>query len=275
MTALDLSSNGLAGRIPTALAQLTRMARLKIDDNAGLAGPLPLSLRELSLEEFDYESTGLCAPPDPSFGEWLASMSSHEGTGRECAPLSDREILSVLYHAAGGTRWIEAEDWASDRWVGGWSGVRIDNLGRVNSLSLSRNNLSGKIPPELAGLTSLSTLVLDSNDLSWTHPAGTGQAVQPEGADSRFQRPERPDPARVGQPVQPGGADSQLQRPDRTDPRRAWQSLQPEHAVARFKQPDRTDSAGTGQPLQRGGPSPVGERSDRTDSGRSWASSRA
>lgn len=175
VTALDLFSNELAGRVPTAVGQLTRMARLKIDDNVDLAGSLPLSLRELSLEEFDYESTGLCAPPDPSFGEWLGTIPSHEGTGRECAPLSDREILSVLYHAAGGMNWVEAEDWASDRWIGGWSGVRIDRHGRVVSLSLSRNNLSGPIPPELAGLTSLSTLVLDSNDLNGPIPPELGK----------------------------------------------------------------------------------------------------
>ena len=175
VTALDLSSNRLAGRIPTALGQLTRVTSLKIDDNAGLAGPLPLSLRELSLAEFEYGSTGLCAPPDPSFGEWLGSISSHEGTGRECAPLSDREILSVLYHAAGGTNWVEAEDWASDRWVGGWSGVRLDNIARVTSLVLSRNNLSGPIPPELGGLTSLSTLILDANNLSGPIPPELGK----------------------------------------------------------------------------------------------------
>ncbi len=175
VTALRLSSNRLAGRIPTALGQLTRMASLKIDDNPGLAGPLPLSFRELSLDEFGYESTGLCAPPDPSFGEWLRSISSHQGTGRECSPLSDREILSILYHAADGINWVEAEDWASDRWIGGWSGVRIDNFGRVTSVSLSRNNLSGPIPPELGGLTSLNTLVLDSNDLTGPIPPELGK----------------------------------------------------------------------------------------------------
>ena len=162
--ALDLSSNGLAGRVPTALARLTRMATLKIDDNAGLAGPLPLSLRELSLEEFDYASTGLCTPSDPSFGEWLGSISAHEGTGRECAPLSDREILSVL-----------AENWGSDPWVGAGSGVRGDRYGRVISLSLSRKNLRGPIPPELAGLTSLNTLVLDSNSLNGPIPPELGK----------------------------------------------------------------------------------------------------
>ena len=84
VTALDLSSNGLAGRLPGILGELAQMAELRITGNADLSGRLPLSLARLSLQVLHYSGTGLCAPAEPSFREWLSAIPSHEGTGAEC-----------------------------------------------------------------------------------------------------------------------------------------------------------------------------------------------
>ena len=146
---VDLSDNGLTGRIPGLLAHLHNLASLRIGGNPNLAGPLPRSLSALSLQELHYAGTGLCVSPDPSFGDWLGAIPSHDGTGRTCSDLTDREILALLYEGTGGARWTTGEHWLSDRPLNEWRGVTIDGDGRVTGLSLPSNNLTGPIPPEL------------------------------------------------------------------------------------------------------------------------------
>ena len=84
VTALDLSRNGLAGRLPGNLAELAQMTELRIVGNAELAGPVPLSLSALSLQTLHYAGTGLCTPVDTSFRDWVSTIPSHQGTGAEC-----------------------------------------------------------------------------------------------------------------------------------------------------------------------------------------------
>ena len=174
VTTLDLSNNGLAGHLPGFLAQLTSMTSLRIDGNADLTGSLPLSLSALSLQELQYKETGLCTPPDGAFGEWLAAIPSHEGTNTECLPLSDRDILEVLYDATAGADWTDDDNWLSDRPLGEWYGVETNDQGRVVALKLPENNLSGRIPPQLGNLGQLRELSLARNLLSGPIPPQLG-----------------------------------------------------------------------------------------------------
>ena len=174
VTGLDLSGNGLAGRIPVSLGQLTSMISLRIDDNTALTGALPLSLSELSLQELNYTDTELCVPPHASFSEWLASIPSHEGTNAECTPLSEREVLVLLYEATGGPDWTDDENWLSDRPLGEWRGVTTGGDSRVVSIELLRNNLTGAIPSELGSLSGLEILSLDGNALTGPIPPELG-----------------------------------------------------------------------------------------------------
>ena len=173
---IDLSDNGLAGRIPPLLAQLGSLASLRIGGNPQLGGPLPLSLSALSLRELHYAETGLCVSPDRSFGDWLGAIPSHEGTGTECSALTDREILALLYEATGGARWNEAENWLSDRPLDEWTGVTTGGGGDggVTGLSLALNNLAGLIPPELGSLSGLIELNLLGNELTGPVPPELG-----------------------------------------------------------------------------------------------------
>ena len=92
--ALDLGGNGLAGEMPDwPRGALAHMTELRIGANAGLAGRLPLSLADLSLRVLHYAGTGLCAPADAAFTRWLNAVSSHQGTGVECAPHTPARIL--------------------------------------------------------------------------------------------------------------------------------------------------------------------------------------
>ena len=172
---LDLSRNGLAGEMPNwppgALAQMTE---LRIGDNAGFAGRLPLSLADLSLRVLHYAGTELCAPAGATFARWLNAVSSHQGTGVECAPQSDREILEILYDVTGGPDWTHNENWLTDAPLGDWHGVEVDDQGRVVALRFFANRLIGRIPRELGGLANLQTLELHRNRLTGPIPSELG-----------------------------------------------------------------------------------------------------
>ena len=174
VTGLDLSGNGLAGRIPASLGQLASMVSLRLDDNAALTGSLPLSLSELLLQEFQYTDTGLCVPSDAAFSAWLAGIPTHQGTNAECATLTEREVLVLLYEATGGPGWTVNENWLSDRPLGDWRGVTTGSEGRVVSIDLFRNNLTGAIPSELGTLSALESLRLLDNGLTGPIPPGLG-----------------------------------------------------------------------------------------------------
>ena len=198
VTRLDLSDNGLSGSVPASLSHLGSMVSLRIDGNAALTGPLPLALSQLPLQELGYEGTGLCVPSGSSFAEWLASIATHEGTGVQCAPFSEREILTQVYHATAGTGWTENENWLSDRPLGEWHGVMTGNDGRVIGLNLSANGLSGPIPPELGNLSSLTGLDLSANGLSGPIPPGLGNLSSLAGLDLSANDLSGPIPPELG-----------------------------------------------------------------------------
>ena len=179
VVALDLTGNGLEGRLPVSLGSLVHLTTLRLSDNA-LSGRLPNSLARLSLVELYYNETSLCTPTEASFETWLDGIASHEGTGVECAPLSDREFLVALYEAADGPNWVNAENWLTDAPLGEWHGVEVDHHGGVTELFLISNHLSGSIPPELGNLSSLESLYLGDNDLSGPIPPELGNLVNLE-----------------------------------------------------------------------------------------------
>ena len=165
VTVLDLTRNGLAGALPANLGDLARMTSLRIGGNA-LTGRIPLSLAQAPLQDLHYADTELCAPAGEAFRAWLNAISSHEGTGVECALLSDRENLELLYSATGGRGWINNDNWLTEAPLDLWYGVSVDGENRVTGISLSFNNLTGSIPPELGNLANLTWLSLESNHLT-------------------------------------------------------------------------------------------------------------
>ena len=81
----------------------------------------------------------------------------------QTSPETDREVLVALYNATGDPNWNSNHNWLSDVPIIGWSGVNTDDNGRVNYLLRKDNQLSGKIPPELGNLASLTSLILPWN----------------------------------------------------------------------------------------------------------------
>ncbi|WP_420635000.1 leucine-rich repeat domain-containing protein [Candidatus Palauibacter sp.] len=177
VTGLDLAGNGLVGQVPESLGELARMTRLRIGSNA-LLGRLPQSLTRLSLGEFQYADTQLCAPAEDEFQAWLNAIPTHEGTGVQCAPAWERDVLVAAYRAMGGSDWSRSDNWLTDAALDDWYGVQVDVAGYVVDLRLQENRLSGRIPVELGRLANLERLFLNGNNLSGSIPPELGSLAK-------------------------------------------------------------------------------------------------
>ncbi len=175
---LDLQGNGLSGTLSQLLSRLAGLTALRVGDNA-LRGRLPF-LDRTPLQELRYANTELCESAEAWFREWLASIPRHEGTGIQCPPLSDREILTVLYESTGGPDWNDNGNWLTDRPLRDWHGVDTNADGRVTSLDLQTNGLAGPIPTALGGLAELDTLILFANRLTGPIPPALGGLAKAE-----------------------------------------------------------------------------------------------
>ncbi len=173
VTELDLSENGLTGDLPANLDSLAEMKALDVSNNA-IVGRLPITLTRVPLSTLRYSGTELCAPSTPSFMRWLDGIVTHEGTGIECLPMQQREILEALYHATSGSSWRRSDNWLTDAPVGEWYGVQVDSTGQIVRLDLGGNGLRGTMPGELGDLRTLQRLSLEENYLSGALPPELG-----------------------------------------------------------------------------------------------------
>ena len=163
VSGLDLSRNGLSGELLGNLASLDLLRELRLDGNGQLGGRFQSRMTDLPLRVLSYDGTNLCTPPNPAFRTWLRSIPSHSGTGNECPPLTDRDVLKILFESTGGQSWYDHYNWLTDAPLEEWAGVYTDASGRVEGLYLSLNGLRGELPPELGDLANLRWLHLDRN----------------------------------------------------------------------------------------------------------------
>ncbi len=78
----------------------------------------------------------------------------------------DRAALVALHTATDGANWLTSTNWLSDRLLGEWHGVTVDEDGRVTRLYLADNALTGPTPVDLGQLTALTHLYLADNALT-------------------------------------------------------------------------------------------------------------
>ncbi|MYI46655.1 MAG: hypothetical protein F4123_09825, partial [Gemmatimonadetes bacterium] len=197
VTELDLARNGLEGELPPGLGAMTQLNVLRIGDNV-LSGRLPLTLERVPLREFHYANTDLCAPADESFQAWLDGIPSHVGTGNQCAPLSDRDILALLYEATGGPDWVRNRNWLTEAPLWQWDGIFVDDEGNVVRLFAENNNLAGSVPVELGSLGNLTELNLRANQLTGPIPAEFGDLGNLKGLFLGRNQLTGPIPAELG-----------------------------------------------------------------------------
>ncbi len=160
--ALSLIENGLSGRLPEVVGELSTLRRLDVGGN-GLTGELPRSLTELPLEVFRYGDTQVCIPADADFREWLESVAELEGNRPNCTPAAQREALIAFYKATDGPNWARNDNWMTNVPIAEWFGVNVNRSGQVTELSLGYNGVRGVIPPVLGDLPNLRELSLNGN----------------------------------------------------------------------------------------------------------------
>ncbi len=132
---LTLSNNQLTGSIPPELGNLTNLKELDLCNNQ-LTGTIPSEVVNLNFPTLRY-----CFDNN----QFSVNITSTE-----------REALIALYNSTDGVNWKNNTNWLGEPGTEcTWYGV-ICNYITLEGLSLSNNQLTGSIPPELNNLTYLS-----------------------------------------------------------------------------------------------------------------------
>ncbi len=113
--------------------------------------------------------------------EGTATITAMAGQARGTAEITvenpDRAALLAPYEATDGPNWVDNENWLTDAPLGDWYGVVTDGQGRVVSLELYENGLTGTIPAELGNLANLERLWIFTNNLSGPIPSELGSLL--------------------------------------------------------------------------------------------------
>ncbi|KAL3925912.1 MAG: hypothetical protein SGILL_000089 [Bacillariaceae sp.] len=199
---VDLRNNGLTGAVPTSLAN-KRYLSLYLGGNQITSVPSQIWDRSSgscpAMSDWmngDVSSFGcrafLCPP-----GTWAPQgrTMSFETTCQSCSDDStfwgrtecrastsnvqrEREILLNFYNVLNGRNWKVDDGWLElDQGVCQWHGIGCDpTTGRVTSIILRNNGLSGTVPSDLFDMPRLQILNLESNDISFDFQAAKNAA---------------------------------------------------------------------------------------------------
>ena len=84
----------------------------------------------------------------------------------DCGPDQVRRLaLSEFFELTGGESWNNASGWNTDADVGDWYGITSE-AGRIRSILLPDNGLTGPLPAVIGGFADLEILDLGGNDLA-------------------------------------------------------------------------------------------------------------
>uniref|UniRef100_A0A7S2VCT7 L domain-like protein n=1 Tax=Entomoneis paludosa TaxID=265537 RepID=A0A7S2VCT7_9STRA len=158
---------------------LSSLEKLDMITEAVVANPvvadyvdLPQGIEEISLMDFRNPQKH----PSVRAMSWVVKSDSQSVESEVVA----RFALATLYYATDGLDW-KKDDWLhSDRSLcassgdiemssstpRGWFGVKCNDNGEVNTISLTENGLKGDLPPILALIPTLQSLFLEYNSIS-------------------------------------------------------------------------------------------------------------
>lgn len=196
---LVLWYNQLTGSLPDIVSRMPNLSHVSVSYNQ-LTGEIPAAYFRLT--DFGYEGNFFeNAPPyptptayhtpTPTPSSWLDCSAVTEIPQTEC------ETLIQLYNQAGGFYWYNNSRWLSDTTPCLWFGLTCEN-GRVVSLDLANNNLTGSIPAEIGNLTALRYLGLNVNNLSGEIPTTIGNLTNLDYLYLSVNQLSGPIPAEIG-----------------------------------------------------------------------------
>ena len=162
---LNLSSNELAGELPSDLGNLSSLQYLVLYSN-DLTGTIPPELGNLANLNTLYLHQNALSGPIPS----------------ELGRLGALQILELSYNNLTGT--IPSS---------------LGSLSNLTRLGLNSNNLSGAIPSSLGGLSNLKILNLHHNSLTGTIPPEIGNLSSVEHLSARVNQLSGALPNEIGQ----------------------------------------------------------------------------
>jgi len=109
------------------------------------------------------------SPSQDTFDLYQTAIIGIKPSILKVANTSDSLALVDLYNNTNGANWANNSGWLQGP-VGSWFGVSLDTSGRVNTINLPNNNLTGNLPTSLGSLSKLTTLALGNNQLGGTIP---------------------------------------------------------------------------------------------------------
>ncbi|WCJ30145.1 Leucine-rich receptor-like protein kinase family protein [Euphorbia peplus] len=151
---LELAGNGLGGKIPPIIGNLSHLVQIHLDDNL-LFGSIPPRISNL-------------------FNLTLLNLSSNLLNGSIPPELCQTRNLERVY--------------LSNNSLSGEIPKALGDIPHLGLLDLSKNKLSGSIPDSFANLSQLRRLLLFENQLSGTIPRSLGKCVNLEILDLSHNR---------------------------------------------------------------------------------------
>ena len=143
-------------------------------------------IEEADMEWSSSDETVATVGPDglvTATGEGSARVSVRSGdaeaiarfvvSAEEAGP--DLQAMIALYNATDGPNWSNNTNWLSGEPLGTWHGIDTDQEGRIWSLWLPENEMSGRLPRELGQLSGLTVINLYNNQLSGDIPSALGE----------------------------------------------------------------------------------------------------
>ncbi|KMT05573.1 hypothetical protein BVRB_7g168170 [Beta vulgaris subsp. vulgaris] len=160
-----VQDNDFVGPIPD-LSKCTSLFDLQLRDNH-LSGVIPPSLSNLpKLVNISLQNNKLQGPM-PSFGNGVQVTLGFTNSFCKTTPGPCDPQVTALLDIVGSLGYPSelAESWKGNDACKNWAHVSCDSSGKINVVNFAKQNWGGFISPSFANLTSLTSIILNDNDL--------------------------------------------------------------------------------------------------------------